>query len=80
VAHHGGEQLTRVSQGPDDDSTQDSVPQSIAFNRDQVADLADRLEVLLADPAADLSPDERQEWENVRATAERLANEFEPPK
>lgn len=50
------------------------------FSRNQVVDLAERLNALLADPAIYLTSEERQEWERVRATAERLADQFDAPK
>jgi hypothetical protein len=49
------------------------------FNRDQVLDLGERLAALLASPDLQLTPGERQEWEHVRATAERLADKFDIP-
>lgn len=50
------------------------------FRLDQVADLAERLTTLLADPAIYLTSNERREWERVLATAKRLADRFDVPK
>jgi hypothetical protein len=67
-------------QASDDELAQEVDLQPVEFDRDQVEDLVDHLEVLLTDPASDLPPEERREWEHVQATAERLIDEFEPPK
>lgn len=59
----------------------DEVPMNgPTFTRDQVADLATRLSALLTDPSIELTPEERQEWERVLATAVRLADGFDVPK
>lgn len=60
-------------------SDEDSVIQPV-FDRSQVVDLAKRLTRLLADPALEVTQDERNEWERVRETAERLADDFDVPK
>jgi len=72
--------LTTSNPGADQGLTPNADPRPETYNRDQVGDLAHRLAILLADPNLGLPPEERQVWEHVRATAERLVDEFEPQK
>lgn len=49
----------------------------VTFTGNQVADLIDQLGLLNDNPFAGLTPEDREAWEHVRATATRLADEME---